>query len=233
MAGWTERTIVVAGVELAVLEAGRGAPLLVLHDELGPGDWLDWHANLALERRLIMPVIPGFRSARVSWITGVRHIAALFGGLLRDLAPGGVDVIGLSFGGWVAAEMAVQNSAQFSRMILVAPFGLKAPEGAIADMFLMSSAEYIRAGFSKPDEVAEFARIYGNPGPDAIEAWEDARIECAQLGWQPYMHEPAMEPLLPLAGRLPSLVIWGEDDAVVPRSVAQAYAGRFQAPNSW
>lgn len=224
MAEWRPRIVRFGDVQLTVNEAGEGPPLLILHDELGAPQWQAWHERMAARRRLVVPVIPGFQGERIKWARGVRDIAIVFGALLRDLKVTPVDVIGFSFGGWVAAEMAVANPDQFRRMVLVAPFGLKPSQGAIADMFLMSSAEYIRASFADTASVAEFAALFGDAGPEQIEAWEDARIECAQLGWQPYMHEPAMGPLLRAAGKLPSLVVWGDQDRIVPESAARGYA---------
>lgn len=231
MAGWQTRVVRLGGVDLTVLEAGSGPPLLILHNELGPPGWQAWHAELAKTRRLVLPVFPGFRGPRAPWLRGVRDLAVLLGQFLREEGLAPLDAIGFSFGGWVGAEMALQSPGQFSRLALVAPFGLKPREGVIADMFLMSSAEYIRACFARPDEVAEFKALFGDAAPELIEGWEDARVECAQLGWQPYMHEPAMEPLLPAAGHLPCLVVWGEKDAIVPRSAAEAYAQGL--PKGW
>jgi pimeloyl-ACP methyl ester carboxylesterase len=224
MTEWQSRIVQLGAVSLSVREAGEGAPLLILHDELGPPGWQAWHAELAKSRRLILPIIPGFVGERLKWARGVRDVAVLFGQLLRELGHGPVDAIGLSFGGWVAAEMAVQNPVQFRKLALVAPFGLKPAHGVIADMFLTTSAEYIRAGFADPATVEEFATLYGDARPETIEGWEDARIECAQLGWQPYMHEPAMEPLLSAAGELPALVLWGDRDVIVPEPAMRAYA---------
>jgi pimeloyl-ACP methyl ester carboxylesterase len=223
MAEWQARTVQLGDVQLTVREAGDGPPLLILHDELGAPGWQGWHEELSKRRKLILPVIPGFQGERLKWARGVRDIAVLYGHLLRVLQVAPVDVIGFSFGGWVAAEMAVQNPGQFRRLMLVAPFGLKPSKGVIADMFLMSSAEYIRASFADAQAVQEFPVLFGDAGPGQIEAWEDARIECAQLGWQPYMHEPAMEPLLQAAGALPALVVWGDKDAIVPEAAARAY----------
>lgn len=224
VAEWQTRIVQLGAVALTVLEAGEGEPLLVLHDELGPPRRQAWHEDLAKSRRLIVPLVPGFAGPRLPWVRGVRDVAVLMGQLLRELRLPPVDAIGFSFGGWLAAEMAVQNPGQFRRLVLVAPFGLKPAQGVIADMFLMSSAEYIRASFADTSAVEEFPTLFGEAGPEQIEVWEDARIECAQLGWQPYMHEPAMEPLLQAVGLLPVLVVWGDKDAIVPEAAVRAYA---------
>jgi len=53
----------------------------------------------------------------------------LYARFLREhkLAP--LDVIGFSLGGWIAAQMAAANHNQFRRMVLVAPPGIRPPQG--------------------------------------------------------------------------------------------------------
>jgi pimeloyl-ACP methyl ester carboxylesterase len=224
MSGWVERSIDIGGEPLVLLEAGEGRPLLILHDELGPADWQVWHDKaVAAGRKLVMPVLPGFRSDRLKWIRDVRDLASFLGRVLRaeKLVP--VDVIGFSFGGWLAAEMAVANPGQFRKMALVAPFGLKPAEGYITDMFIVTSAEYIRMSFTDPAATPEFSALYGSPDPQTIEGWEDARRECAEIAWQPYMHSPSLDHLLRGVDGLPVLLLWGGRDAIVPESAMRAY----------
>ena len=62
------------------------------------------------------------------WISSIRDLAGFYSALYvreQKLAP--IDVIGFSLGGWIAAEMAAANPAQFSKMILVAPVGVRPP----------------------------------------------------------------------------------------------------------
>ena len=55
------------------------------------------------------------------------------------------------------------------------------------------------------------------------EAWEIAREESCRLTWKPYMFDPALPHLLARLEHLPTLIIWGADDNVVPVSTGQAY----------
>lgn len=222
--GWDERKIEVDGVAVNLLEAGSGPMLLILHDEMGPADWQEWHAKLAGHRRLVMPVAPGFRGERIKWMRNVTDLSRFYGRMLRELGSGPVDVAGFSFGGWVAAEMAVNNPAQFRRMALVSPFGVKPSEGVIMDMYIVTTAEYLKSSVADPEKSAEFARLFNAPSPQTIESWEDARIESAQLGWEPYMHNPSLPHHLRGLNDLPSLVIWGGKDAILPESAGRAYA---------
>lgn len=224
MTQWNERKVRVGKEELEVWEAGSGKPLLVFHDELGPTAWLGWHEAMAKHRRLVMPIIPGFRGPRMTWVRAMNDLVRFYGHALRKLDLGAVDAIGLSLGGWLAASMAVNNPKAFGKMVLVAPFGIKPSEGYIMDFFPMSSNDYIAASLHDPDATEEYKALYGAPSPEQFEVLEDARTECARLAWEPYMHDPALPPLLSTMDGPDTLILWGEDDAILPRSAVEAYA---------
>ena len=59
--------------------------------------------------------------------------------------------------------------------------------------------------------------------PEQFEAFEDARAETARLGWEPFMHNPSLGHLLEGVQGLPTLLVWGQQDAVVPRGCITAY----------
>lgn len=224
MAGWQIREVAVDDAKVTLLEAGDGRPLLVLHDELGPSQWQQWHAEIAQSRRLIMPVAPGFRSERLKWMRNVTDLSRFYGRLLREQNFGALDVIGFSFGGWVAAEMAVNDPAQFRHLALVAPFGIKPTEGHITDMYIMTTAEYLKSTVADVNATPEFAPLFNAATPEIIESWEDARIETAQLAWEPYMHNPSLADHLRGLHGVPTLIVWGDADSVLPRSAVAAYA---------
>lgn len=223
MSEWMESTVCIGGDDVTVMEAGAGRPLLVLHDELGPTSWLTWHGALARNRRLVMPIYPGFKGERIGWVRSIRDLAVLYGHLLRQSDYGTPDVVGFSLGGWIAAEMIAANPAQFGKAALVAPFGIKPDTGFIMDFFPMTAADYIQSSFHRPDAVAEFATLYGPASPEQYESWEDARTECARLAWEPYMHDPSLEFLLHGVSGLPVTLFWGDKDAVLPQSAVRAY----------
>jgi len=221
----SERRVSIDDDSLLIVEGGRGEPLLVLHDELGYPGWLNWSAALAESRRLIIPMAPGFGiTPRLDWVSSVRDLACLYGRLLRESALERMDVLGFSFGGWVAAEMAANSPGQFARMILVAPMGIKPAQGEIRDLFMNSAPEYLRAGIYQPASCAEYLKLYGNPpAPAQIEQWEEARAQIARLAWSPYMHNQSLPFLLKGVRTISTLLIWGAQDAVVPAAVADRY----------
>ena len=222
--GWSERKIDVDGTAVTLMEAGKGEPLLLLHDELGHVAWQKWHEDLAKTRKLILPIAPGFRGDRLKWMRNVTDLSRFYGRMLREQSLTPIDVVGFSFGGWVAAEMAVNNATQFRRMILVAPFGIKPPEGVITDMYIVTTAEYLKTSVNEPERIEEFGQLFNGASPQTIESWEDARIETAQLAWEPYMHTPSLPQHLRGVTGLPTLILWGEKDSILPRSGADAYA---------
>ena len=224
--GYTESTIHVGGTGVTLIRGGSGSPLLVLHEELGHPGWLSWHADLVRDHSFIVPVHPGFGPLpRADWIGSVRDLAGFYSRMLRDMALGPVDVIGFSLGGWIAAEMAAADSRQFRRMALVAPMGLRPPEGEIMDMFVVTARTYLNASVRDSASAPEFASLYGGEEtPGQFEAWEDARAESARLAWKPYMHNPSLGSLLEGISRLPTLIVWGRDDAVVPLSAGHRYS---------
>ncbi len=223
--GLTESTINVGGTGVSLLRAGAGRPLLVLHEELGLPGWLKWHGELAADHSLLLPVHPGFGALpRADWISSVRDLAGFYSRMLREMALGPVDVVGFSLGGWIAAEMAAGNPEQFRSMILAAPAGVRPPDGEILDLFIVTARAYLDASVHDASATPEFAALYGGEAStDQFEAWEDARAESARLAWKPYMHNPSLPHLLEGVQGLPSLIIWGREDRIIPLSAGHAY----------
>jgi len=222
---WTEELVEAAGSKLHILKGGTGQPLLLLHDELGHPGWLRYHAALAQHYTLHIPLHPGCgQSDRLDWVMNMRDLALWYLDALDELGLGQVPVLGGSLGGWLAAEMAAMCPQQFKRLVLVGAMGIRPPAGEIFDMFLVVSREYLRASFTDPASVAEAQQLYGSdPAPEQAEAWESARELASLVGWRPYMHDPALPHVLRRLRKLPTLVVWGRQDAIVPLSAGEAY----------
>ena len=211
--------------QLFVLTAGSGRPILVLHEELGFPGWMKWNERLSDHRTLLTPLLPGFgRTPRAGWIMSVRDLASLVSRFVREQRLAPIDVIGFSFGGWLAAEMAANDPAIFTKIVLVAPAGIRPPDGEIKDMFKVPALVYLRESVRDPENTAEFSTLYGGGNsPEQYEAFEDARAETARLAWQPYMFNPSLSHLLDGTVSAPTLIVWGRDDQVVPPSAAEVY----------
>jgi len=223
-AGWTEEKVRVGEAELQVIKGGTGKPLLVLHCELGNPGWLEWHSALAQKRTLWIPLHPGFgKSPMADWIMDMRDLAIFYSRFIREQRLTPAEVIGFSLGGWLAAEMAVANAQQFSKMILVGAMGVRPPAGEIMDMFTVTARTYLNRNVVD-QQGSEFRKLFGGEQtPEQFEAWEDARAESARVAWKPYMFNQGMSHLLENIAGLPTLLLWGKQDAVVPLSSAEVY----------
>ncbi len=221
---WSQDSVRVADTDLAVIKGGSGKPLLIFHDELGYPGWMSWNEQLAESRTLIIALQPGFgKTPRLDWIRSYRDLAGFYSQAVREMRLDPVDVIGFSAGGFVAAEMAAADPKIFSRMVLVAPMGIKPAEGEIMDIFPITIRTHLRATVADPRETPEFTKIYGGEmTPEQFEAFEDARAETARIGWEPYMHNPSL-PYLLRGLKVPTLLVWGTRDHVVPRGCIDAY----------
>lgn len=217
---WTESTHEIAGGKLHLSRAGSGRPLLVLHHDIGTPDRLPVYDSLAGTFDVLVPHHPGWgKSERLAWMRHPRDIAAVHAWLLSELGLGDVSLLGLGFGGWIAAEMASQAPASYRTMVLVGPMGIKPPEGFIMDQAIVSYIDYPRAGFH--DEAA-FARVYGDVTTDQLEQWDICREMSFRVAWKPYMYNQALPHLL--GGiRAPALVVWGDDDKHVPVATARLW----------
>ena len=222
---WTEELVEAAGIKLHIMKGGTGQPLLLLHDEMGHPGWLHYHAALAQHYMLHIPLHPGCgQSDHLDWVMHIRDLAFWYLDALDELGLGPVPVLGSSLGGWLAAEMAAMCPQQFTRLVLVGAMGVRPPVGEIRDMFLMVSREYLRASFADPANNEEAQQLFGaDPTPEQAEAWESARELASLVGWRPYMHDPALPHVLRRLRQLPTLIVWGRQDAIVPVSAGEAY----------
>jgi pimeloyl-ACP methyl ester carboxylesterase len=214
-----------AGIAVELRRGGKGKPLLVIHGELGVPGWLDSFARLSEEYDVIVPSLPGYGgSARPDWIMGVHDLAAWVTWFARDLdLPLPLNVIGCSLGGWVAAEIATVAPQFFDRMILVGAMGLKPERGEIFDYFLESGPAGLRRAFHQPTQSAEFARYWGKElTSEEADLVEQHREMTCRIAWKPYMHSLTLRHLLPGVS-VPTLLIWGADDAITPLDCGEIY----------
>jgi pimeloyl-ACP methyl ester carboxylesterase len=220
-----ESAIKLGDTTLNLLEGGRGRPILVLHAAGGAGVWMPYHELLASRFRVIAPDSPGFgRSPDSDGVTGVDDLAFLYADFIEELNLENPIVLGSSFGGWVAAELAVLMSKAISQLVLLDAIGLRLPEAPIADLFAMSPAEKMAALFH---DRTVAARIFpAQPDIDTITAFYRDEMAFAKYAWSPFCCNPKLERRLHRISAQ-TLILWGEHDAVVPRQHAERYAARI------
>src|SRR5260370_24317201 len=117
--------IAIEGVELEILERGRGAPMLYLHGGGGIGVDLPFIDLLASERRIVAPSHPGFgKSSLPDWLDSVDDIAHIYLELMDRLGLTRTDIVGLSIGGWIAADLATKVPERLAPLVPLRPVGV-------------------------------------------------------------------------------------------------------------
>mgnify|MGYP005650419125 FL=1 len=211
------------GVEVEVARKGSGAPLLLLHG--GGGSVIDqpFTDELAKNFEIIAPTHPGFNGTKVpDHFDGMDDLKYLYLDLLDELDINDAVVMGISLGGWLAAELASTSCARFSKLILVDAVGVKIGgpmDRDIADVFGLPPAEVNRLMWHDPSNARDLSTL-----PDeAVQAVAANRIALGLYTWEPYMHNPKLRHRLHRIS-VPTLLIWGASDQLVAPDYGKAYA---------
>jgi len=205
----------VAGVELEIVERGKGRPLLFLHAGEGLAPERPWLDKLAAKYRVIAPWHPGFgKSALPDWLSSTDDLAYLYLDLADQLGLEDAVLVGACFGGWIATEMAVRSTRRFGKLVLVDPLGIKLggrDDRDIADMHGLSRDDYLARAWANP---AKGTVDYTALPETELAAIVRARNSFTLFGWKPYMHNPRLARWLHRIDR-PTLLLWGERDGIV------------------
>jgi pimeloyl-ACP methyl ester carboxylesterase len=223
------------------LGAGEGAPVVFVHG-LG-GNWQTWLENLpavARERRVVALDLPGFGESEMpAGRISVRGYARLVEELCRRLDLGPVALVGNSMGGFTVAEMAISYPARVERLVLAAAAGISithahrrptltaARAGTAAGIFRLTT----RNEFVVRPRLRHLALAPVVRHPTRIRA--DLAHEIMQGSGKPGF-VPALDALLAYDFRdrleeisCPTLLIWGEQDVLVPTTDADEFERRI------
>jgi pimeloyl-ACP methyl ester carboxylesterase len=213
---------------------GSGDPIVYLHSAGGEtgGEALE---GLAADHTVYVPVFPGFgESEGLEHIDGMEDAVFHLLDVLDGLELAAPTVIGLSLGGWMAAELATRAPERVGRLVLVSPVGLRVEGAPVPDLFGRRPgelAEDLYADQSHPmaqmmhlldDWVGDVTKMVDLP-VGMLMPLVQSMAATAKLGWNPYLHNPK------LPGRLrritaPTLVVAGAADRFTPRAHPEAYA---------
>lgn len=206
-------------------QASSGDVVLVLHGGAGARSVAGFAAAMSEHARVIVPVHPGFDGTpRPAALTEIADLASAYLDLIDALGLTDVMVFGSSVGGWIAAEMAVRdNHGKIRSVVLADAAGIKADPGQeVTDVSTLTPAELGKRAFHDPRFRPDPASFTDEQRAAAI---ANQRTLAVYSGG-PAMHDPK------LRGRLhrvevPVLVLWGEQDKVIPLEYGRTYARSF------
>jgi pimeloyl-ACP methyl ester carboxylesterase len=234
--GVTTETVDVAGRATLVVGAGQGAPVLYLHgladlhSALEPPLLPPPLVALAGHRRVLAPAHPGYPGTEGRATDDVEdHVFHLLD-LLDSFGLSQVDVIGHSFGGWLAAEVAVRHPERLRRLLLVSPLGIHVPGtepalffGAAAPRAIGGQREVRSVLFSDGERPEAVAILPDGMSSERQLRWFGGLVGAAKIGWTgPQLQDRK------LAGRLrrasvPTSLLFGGADRLVLDAHARAW----------
>jgi pimeloyl-ACP methyl ester carboxylesterase len=219
----TERLQVGNG-QVRLLRAGSGPPLLFLH-AAGGGGWMPFLDGLGDHFDVLAPDHPGFdESDATDEVEGVDDLVYHYLRLLDQLGIEQAIVVGASLGGWIAAELAVHSPHRVARLVLMSPAGLRIPEAPPTDLFILPPEQLVATLFHDP-RAAE-GLFPAEPSVDDILRAYHNNTAFARYAWRPFLNNPKLERRL-YRITAHTLVIWPEDDRVIPRAHAERYVTRI------
>jgi pimeloyl-ACP methyl ester carboxylesterase len=227
-----ERFTEVNGRRCRIWEAGQGEPLFYLPGLSGFPKWPPILDRLAASRRVIVPSLPGFPGGEghdlldhvFDWVLAAEDVLRQAG---LD-GKHGADLAGVSVGGALAAEVAALWPSRVRKLVLVSPYGLFDAAEPVADVFAL-----------RPKTLAQWMCV----DPARFEALVQRPEGADEMDWQVMQAraaEAAARLLWPLGntglvrrlGRIkcPALIVWGEQDRVIPSSYARRFAEGIAGP---
>ncbi len=227
------------GIVTRVFEAGQsGRPLLLLHGFTSRADrWRQTAIDLAAKGyRVFVPDLPGhgFASKSAAFdhsVTGYRDFIL---DLLDRLGLDRLALVGTSLGGHIVAKVAAHSPQRVERLVMIGSMGLRALPAdrinairtGLADVSPAAMRTRLLSVFTDPsfvtdDLVMEDVRVNTSPG-----AKESIDRFAAYLTTG-YNDELALDDLVALDGKIPLLMIWGEDDNSMPVEIGRMARARL------
>ncbi|MVU80328.1 alpha/beta fold hydrolase [Nocardia sp. ET3-3] len=207
-------------VQLTVDDRGTGDPILLLHGGAGPISVDGLAQALGEHHRVLTPTHPGFEDTpRPENLTSMADLARRYRALLEALDLTDVTVVGNSIGGWIAAELALLGDPRVARVVLADAAGLDLPQTPIADFFALTFDQLADLSYCRPDD---FRIDPSTLSPQRLSTMDGNRAALQTYGGTA-MTDPHLLDRLP-AIAVPTLVVWGECDRMIPVAHGHAFA---------
>jgi pimeloyl-ACP methyl ester carboxylesterase len=247
---WSEhqRWVRVENRWVNVVELGSGPPLLLIH---GLSCWQSWLENIcffARDHRVIAMDLPGFGASQPpAEPISISGYARMLDALCDELGVACAAVVGNSMGGFIGAELAIRFPARVSRLCLAPAIGLNMEHVRIerrrtignrvenllffglAWLSVRSDLPVRRAGLRQKLLSLVVAHPERLPGALVLQV---IRATGRATGFTAALDAITQYPIRDRLGEIvcPTLIIWGEDDRLVP--VSDATELEWLIPNS-
>jgi pimeloyl-ACP methyl ester carboxylesterase len=217
-------TVEINGYSCRIWTAGSGPKLGFLAGFGGLPHWVPFLDELAKERTVIVPSLPGFPGgervhvaldSHLDWLVATRL-------LLEGAGLAGADLAGSSVGGSLAAEIAALWPAMVKRLALIAPFGLFDADDPATDPWAQRPGDVASLFCADPKNWEMLkAEPEGHNDPEWPIEQVRASEAAARIFWP--LGNTKLEKRLPLI-TAPTLLVWGGEDRIMPCSYADKFA---------
>lgn len=218
-------------IETEVETFGSGPPLVFLHGPWGLRNDREFLELLADGHTVYAPKHPGTSAhgaEAVHQIDDWLDLVVYHGELLDRLELGSAIVVGHSFGGMVACEIAAAMPERISRLVLIDPVGLWHDDMPVKNWMILPQAELRAALFADPaGEAAQKFFAIPSEGEARVDAqvgfiWSQACTgkfvwPIPDKGLKKHIHRIAM----------PTLIVWGKADGVIVPDYAEEFSRRI------
>ena len=213
----------IAGANIEILRRGKGRTILFLHPHIGLHGSEALIERLARHAQVVAPSHPGFGHSELpKGMSTVDDMSYFYLDLIESLDLRDLVVVGASFGGWVAAEIAAKTTERLSRLVLIGAVGAKfgaRDQSDIVDIFATPRSRWEELSFRNP---AVWLRDYESLPEEELTAMARCREATALFAWNPYMYNPKLRARLHRI-RIPTLFLWGAHDGFAPPAYGRSY----------
>jgi len=211
--------------------AGSGPPLLYLHGPWGLAPDRGFIARLADRHTVLAPKFPGTSQDdpnSVHALDGWHDLVVYHGELFDKLELSSPVLVGHSFGGLLAAEIAANAPRSVSRLVLIDPVGLWRDDHPVQNWMILSEAARKPSLFADPDGAAA-RRFFDVPAESKQRVDTLSQFVWAQACTGKFVWPIADRGLKRRIHRIaaPTLIVWGDADRIIGPVYAREFAQRI------
>ena len=212
MTKFVREEFIVDGVKTVVHVTGSGEPVVVFHGA-GTVDGFDFAEQWADRFRVIVPYHPGFgQSGDDPTFTDMHDYVMHYLGLFETLGIDKVRLVGISLGGWLAAQFASEHNDRVKKLVLIAPAGMIDPLHPPLDILSVPGEQVVGMLVSNFDVLKR--KLPEKPSIDFIADRYREATTLARLWWE-HPFDPKFIRHLKRV-KMPTMIIWGDEDKIVP-----------------